>query len=391
MPQPAIQIITTIFWISLTLTIYTYFLYPIILKVSSWCLNIKEKHRRVKYMNLPTVTMIISAYNEISCIEEKILNCKALDYPTDKITFLIGSDGSNDGTNEILTELQNNAFGVTIKTERQGKVAMLNDLAQKATSEIIVFSDANTIYDHDAIIQLVQHFETKSVGCAIGKLSLRDEQTTTSNCSTEGLYWRYENVIKKLESKLGIVPTINGGIFAIRTHLYQQLPCNAITEDQVLGMKIMTQGYQCRFAETARAVEAVSTISGELKRRIRISAGNFQSLLFVPRILNPFTGPVSFAFISHKFIRWMVPFLMITMMLCNIYLATYSPLFHFLLKSQIGFYLLAVVGAVMPNMAKIVKPMAICHYFVFMNFAILIGFYKFATNTQKTTWSVAKR
>ena len=198
---------------------------------------------------------------------------------------------------------------------------MLNRLMKMVTSDIVVFSDANTIYAPDAVRHLVKHFHSDSVGAVIGKLELTAPGNDAGACRTESLYWRYENRIKQMESALGAVPAINGGIFALRRELYQQLPAHAVTEDQVLGMKIMARGYRCLFAEQARAYEEVSNWAGELHRRIRISAGNFQSLFLVPAILNPRLGWIWFSFVSHKLLRWLVPFFLVGMFTANLFLA----------------------------------------------------------------------
>ncbi|MCH9023200.1 MAG: hypothetical protein IID32_10625 [Planctomycetes bacterium] len=185
-------------------------------------------------------------------------------------------------------------------------------------------------------------------------------------------------------------PVANGGIFAIRTKLYQQLPPHAVTEDQVLGMKIMTAGHTCRFAPTACATETVSSLSGELRRRIRISAGNFQSLFLVPAILSPARGAICFSFISHKLMRWLVPFFLVAMLITNSLLAGLSG-YSATLMFQGLFYASGLLAACLPKLTGVLKVLAIPKYFIAMNIAILIGFARFVTQKQKVAWAKSTR
>jgi len=386
-----------IFWICFSATLYTYFLYPLLLlllsRVVCWW-----RSRRVSTIasgsneteTLPLVTMVISAYNEQGVLPGKIANCRELEYPRDKLSFVIGSDGSNDKTMRILRQIDDPRFTTFHSRIRRGKVQMLNHLMQLVSGEIVVFSDANTIYRFDAIRQLVKLFRSKKTGVVIGKLELSVPVHDIEACQTESLYWRYENRIKQWESVLGAVPTINGGIFAIRRELFEQLPSNSITEDQVLGMKIMTRGYRCLFAQKAKAYESVSSWKGELQRRIRISAGNFQSLFLVPGILHPRQGWVGFAFFSHKLLRWLVPLFLVGMLGSNMLLA--GQLFYgSTLLLQGAFYMCGLVGVLLPKLTGIMKVLSVPKYFLSMNAAILIGLGRFLTRRQRTTWTKASR
>jgi len=387
------DIIRAIFWFSLAATAYTYLFYPLLLMILSKIATARRDRNEIPPASdllLPKVTMVISAYNEESVLPEKIANCKAIDYPADKISFLIGSDGSDDGTAEMLQNITDRRFCTAHSRVRRGKVQMLNRLMEMVGSDIVVFSDANTMYETDSIRQLVKPFRNPKVGCVIGKLELIAAPDDAQACQPESLYWRYENRIKQMESTLGAVPTINGGIFAIRRFLYQQLPGQAVTEDQVLGMKIMVRGYRCLLAEKARAREAISNWTGELRRRIRISAGNFQSLFLVPGILNPFCGRVSFAFISHKLLRWLVPFFLAAMLSANILLAG-KPFYGSTLVLQSIFYFCGLMGTILGKLTPLPKLLSIPKYFLAMNMAILIGLGRFLSRRQKVTWAKTSR
>jgi cellulose synthase/poly-beta-1,6-N-acetylglucosamine synthase-like glycosyltransferase len=390
------DILQLVFWASLGATVYTYFLYPLLLMVLSHL--VRGNRGKVGYPSaeqvadnmLPRVTMVISAYNEEAVLPGKIANCKAIDYPAEMISFLIGSDGSDDGTTDILRNINDNRFTTVHNPVRSGKVQMLNQLLKMVTlSDIVVFSDANTMYQVDAIRQMVKPFEQPQVGCAIGKLELTAPASDRDACQPEGLYWRYENRIKQMESALGAVPTINGGIFAIRRQLYEELPGHTVTEDQVLGMKIMVRGYRCMFVENARARETVSNWAGELRRRVRISAGNFQSLFMVPGIMNPRCGRVSFAFISHKLLRWLVPFFLAAMLTANVLLAG-EPFYGSTLLLQALFYAGGLIGIALPKLS-VPKILVVPKYFLAMNIAILLGLARFLTRSQRVTWTKAAR
>jgi len=397
-----------IFWLSFGATVYTYFLYPLLLSILIRFVSPKiriapdRSHTSEAFIpssteaDWPTVTMVISAFNEKDILPDKIRNCRALDYPAEKLTFLIGSDGSTDDTAQILNNIEDNRFRVVIRSERRGKVQMLNRLMKQVSSDLVVFSDANTIYQQDAIRELVKKFQFPNVGAVIGKLELSVPIHETDACRTEGLYWRYENRLKEWESALGAVPTINGGIFAIRRELYEELPAQAVTEDQVLGMKIMARRYRCLFAPQACARETVSSWQGELRRRIRISAGNFQSLFLVPVILDPRLGWVSFAFVSHKLLRWLVPFFLAGMLWANLMLA--GQLFYgSTLLLQGVFYISGLLGTILPKLGGVVakltvfRVLAIPKYFLLMNFAILLGCVRFLFRRQQVTWAKTQR
>ncbi len=383
-----------VFWLSFTATVYTYFLYPLGLLAVAHCRRRIRKNDlptdELSDVNLPTVTMVISAYNEEKTLEEKLANCRLLDYPHSKITFLIGSDGSDDQTGRILDSVKDSRFVTLVNPDRGGKVKMLNTLLPRTKSDIVIFSDANTMYMPNAIRELVCKFRDKRVGCVIGKLVLTPDPSDEHTCAPEGMYWRYENHIKKLESMLGVVSSINGGIFAIRRELYVNLPSHTVTEDQVLGMKIMSRGRRCVQAEGALAYEHVSNWAGELKRRIRISAGNFQSLFLVPQILNPACGWVSFAFVSHKLLRWLVPFFLLGMLAANVMLVG-EPFYGATLIMQGLFYIGATLGAALPNLSGAFKILVLPRYFLTMNLAIMIGLTRFIRKRQRVTWAKTVR
>ncbi len=382
-----------VFWVSLAVVIYTYAAYPalmmILARLVRRCGRTVSPAPGAAEENLPSVTMVISAYNEQSVMEQKIANCRALDYPADKLTFAIGSDGSDDATAAILRRVDDRRFRILLHPQRRGKVRMLNDLMEAVHAEIVVFSDANTMYDAQAIRQMTLPFADQRIGVVIGNLELRDAPSEGA-CRAEGAYWRFENAVKAAESAFAAVPAVNGGIFAIRRELFTPLPGQAITEDQVLGMKIMAQGYRCCQATAARAWEYVSDWRGEMRRRIRISAGNFQSLWLVRGILNPRLGRLWFTFVSHKLLRWLAPFCLVLMLAANTLLAG-EPFYGGTLLAQGLFYAGGLMGALVGVSSGVLKVLAAPKYFLTMNLAIVLGLCRILSGRQRVTWARSAR
>ncbi|MDD5680411.1 MAG: glycosyltransferase family 2 protein [Candidatus Omnitrophica bacterium] len=377
------------FWIMIFLIVYSYFLYPIFLVLFSLFKKPIEVNSNGSY--IPSVSMVISAYNEEKIIEEKIQNCLALDYPKEKLEIVVGSDGSTDNTARIFAKFSNRAIRFWDFPERMGKVNILNEIIPHLTSEIVVFSDANTMYEADAIKELVKPFSNPKIGCVCGKLILKKPDR---NCSGEfeGFYWKYESFLKKYEGRQGSLLGANGGIYAIRKNLFEILPPNTIIEDFVLPMKILSKGYNIYFALDAIATEETSrSIHEESKRKIRIGAGAYQTLLMTLPMLNIFRGFPSFAYWSHKVIRWLVPFFLIALVLINLFLLQHGNIYQCLFYLQAIFYGGALAGYLLSKRKHQLKLFLTLYYFVAMNVSLLLGFFRFISGTQQVTWERAER
>ncbi len=368
--------------------IYTYALYPLILTIM---ISVKHQpgiptgERNEEFQ--PSVSMVISAYNEENDIKNKIENFLQLDYSPEKIELLIGSDGSTDKTASITRSLLNERVKLFEYKEWRGKVNVLNDIVPGATGEIVIFSDADTIYGKKAIEMLVRHFRDQSVGGVCGKLLLEER---VGSITEEGLYWKYENYIKEKESKLDTIVSINGQIFAIRKSLFEALPPDTITEDQALGMRIIGKGYRILFDPEAVASEAIGSLKDEFERRARISAGNFQSVFSSVKVLSPTSGFASFALWSHKIFRWLAPFLLIAIFLINLSLLEID-FFRFFFYAQIIFYSLPSCDHILNKIGMQSKMLHAIYYFNIMNLAILVGFARFITGRQRVTWRRTER
>ena len=375
--------------ISMLVPLYAYFGYPAILFVA----HAFRKPRPIHDLGdseLPGVTMVVAAYNEASAIADKVRNFLSLEYPADKLRLIIGSDGSNDNTAALALSAAAGDNRVTVLDfkERRGKVNVLSDIIPRAETPIVIISDANTMYRPDSIKKLARHFSDDKIGAVCGRLLLTP--TADQPSIEENIYWKYETFIKRVESDLGCLTSINGQVFALRRNLFEPPPPDTITEDQFIGLGIIRKGFRIRFEPLAIVTEPVGSIETEHRRRLRISAGNFQTLfragLF---LLNPLRGFPAFAYVSHKVLRWKVPSAMFLAFVLNIALIT-LPGAAWLLAAQTAFYVLAALPAIFPPLRKI-SVLRLIHYFVSMNITIALGFFRFLLLPQRAMWERAQR
>jgi cellulose synthase/poly-beta-1,6-N-acetylglucosamine synthase-like glycosyltransferase len=378
------------FWVCVGLIMYTYFAYPLFLYILSKISRKEDSSNYVinTYKNyIPTVSMVIAAYNEEKVIRDKMENCMAIDYPKGKFEIIVGSDGSSDRTNEIVKSYEISGVKLINYTDRRGKISVLNRTVPQASGEIVVLSDANTIYEPDAVRKLIRHFNDKRIGVVCGKLILL---TKDKKQAEEGYYWKYECMLKAMESKLGALLGANGGIYALRKELFEPIPDNTIVDDFVIAMKVKEKGFDIIFEQEAIAYEdAAQSIKAEFGRRVRIGAGCFQAIPMTKRLLNPMRGSIAFAYWSHKIIRWIVPFLLAIAFVSNIILL--NNLFYLILfVIQLLFYSAALIGHVLGN-RKSSRLFSIPYYLGSMNLALLFGFFRFVTKTQKVTWKRTER
>jgi len=380
-----------LFWIVSISVVYTYLLYPVVLWVVTrfrkpLTLTLSHKWERE---NITGVSIVVSAYNEEVVIKEKIKNCLELDYPRESLEIIIASDGSNDKTNEIVKRFSDKGVVLADYKERRGKAEVLNQTIPLAKNEIIVLSDANTSFRKDALKILVRNFGDDKVGCVCGEMKFRNSRENKTG-ELEGFYWKYEVFLKRLEGRIGSLLGANGGIYAIRKKLFEKIPSDTIIDDFVIPMKILEKGYRVLYEPEAMAYEDTAKgIIQEMARRVRIGAGDFQSLILTKSMLNPLRGFSAFSFWSHKVLRWFAPFLLIGALFFNAFLAG-EKFYLIIFISQISFYTAALIGRINSKAAQI-KIFGMCYYFVSMNIALLLGFFKFLTGTQKVTWERTER
>jgi cellulose synthase/poly-beta-1,6-N-acetylglucosamine synthase-like glycosyltransferase len=377
-----------LFWICVGLIFYTYIIYPLLILLFS---KLSRNKAVVEPDQYPEVVMVIAAYNEESILSRKIDNCLAIVYPADKISFLFGSDGSTDHTDQIL-ESAPPQIQSRIYPEREGKSHTLNKLIPEINSELILFSDANTLYKPDAVKNLIAHFSDPSVGGVCGKLNLINP-ACTSGAKGESIYWWFENKIKEAESKIDSVISANGSIFMIRRELFVGLPETiTVNDDFHSTLSILRQGKRVIFEPKAIAEECSSPdMMSDFIRRIRISALNFNGLPQVFPMLHPKYGFTALALFSHKILRWSVPFLGLGLLVSNILLFRESVFFmSFLLIQGLG-YFAALLGFLGDRIIKNSGPLWPFYYLFIMNFALLIGFWRSITKTQNPAWERVER
>ncbi len=338
----------------------------------------------------PRVSLVFSAYDEEPCIRRKIENCLAIDYPADRLEILIGCDGCTDRTAEIARAVG----GARVKVEeiqpRAGKAAALSRLVPAAAGDIVVLTDANVMLDPGAVAALVRRFRDPAVGAVVGRLRLFNP---TRMEFEESLYWRYETLLKYYEGKHGCVLGANGGLYAVRRVLFSPLRPDTIIDDFVIPLRIAVRGFAVPFEPDALAHEETTESTGsEFVRRARIGAGCWQSLTRMPRVLDPRGGFLFFSFVSHKLLRWATPFLLAVAFLANAAAAVEPGAWGLraLLAAQLAFYALALAGR--RGIAGPLRRVAsFAHYFVAMNAALAVGFWRFLRGTQTATWQRTER
>jgi cellulose synthase/poly-beta-1,6-N-acetylglucosamine synthase-like glycosyltransferase len=385
------------FWVAILLLAHTYVFYPLLLIAWEAAERALGNARALRggaplrepsaHDFVPRVTLLVAAYNEERCIADKIRNALSADYPQDRLEVIVGSDGSSDATDAIVRARCEPRVRLC-SARRAGKSSVLNRCIPSASGEIIVLSDANTRVAPDAIRKLVRHFASPEVGAVCGCLRLSSPRRAGYE---EGAYWTYESLIKLYEGKRGAVMGANGGLYAIRRSLFQALPPSTIVDDFVLPLRILERGYQVRYEPEAVArEETTEDYRREFARRARIAAGNFQSLGVLRRLLSPWAGFPAFAFWSHKVLRWMAPALMLMTLVANVFLAA-RPFYAATLGAQVAFYGLALAGGRRAFAGVPRRAASAAYYFVVMNAAIALGFWRFVWGSQNPAWERTAR
>ncbi len=376
-----------LFWICLGLLVWVYAGYPAVLWVCR-ALGVRRVVRRAGIE--PPVTIIVSAYNERQVIGAKLGNCRSLDYPADRLEVIVVSDASDDGTDEIVL-----AAGGTIRLLRMeargGKTVGLNAALRAARGDIIVFSDANAMYERDALRKLVQNFADPRVGAVTGE-SRYQIGTNDASTASEGTYWSYEIWIKAMESSLGSVVGGDGAIYAIRRELYLDLAPGDLS-DFVNPLQIVAQGYRNVYEPEAISWEGGAEGYGaEFRRKVRIVNRAWRATFKMRRLLNPLRyGFFAFQFMSHKLLRWLVPWLMALVLVANLFLAMAPGLYAVLLAGQLLFYGLALAGWALAGRAGLgARLTSIPYYFCLVNLASLVALVEVFGGKEYRTWSSSR-
>ncbi|MEO1202678.1 MAG: glycosyltransferase family 2 protein [Pseudomonadota bacterium] len=374
------------FWLFAVLVVYVYAGYPLILFLFS---RLKPAQSFPRPSEAPSVTLLISAFNEEDCIADKIENSLALDYPGKSLKIVVISDKSDDRTDEIVESYADRGVQLLRMEDRGGKTLGLNAGVADSDSEIMVFSDANAMYRSDAIWALVTPFDDPNVGAVVGESTYSDAEEDSGE--SESLYWRYETAIKALESRSGSVVGGDGAIYAVRRALYQPMAADVLS-DFVNPLQVVEQGYRCIYEPNAISVEEVAgSYDKEFRRKVRIVNRAWRATMKMKRLLNPLVyGAFAWQFISHKLLRWLVPvFLFIALALNVLLLGTHS-VYSVLFGLQIVFYNLALAGAVLRDRMRLPFILYVPYYFCLVNIASWKGIVEAYGGKTYTTWSTPR-
>ncbi len=386
----------TLFWASAFIVFYTYVGYGLVLfgLVRLRC-SIKGKRPApaIPTNGHPSLTLVIAAYNEADIMTAKIQDTLALRYPKAQLSLLFVTDGSTDGTPEVVRNYPE--IKLLHTPERKGKIHAMHRAMGKVQTDIVVFTDANTFLNKDALLLLARHYQDPTVGAVSGEKRVKIEENADATAG-EGMYWKYESALKKWDSELYSVVGAAGELFSVRRSLYEAVPSDTILDDFMISMQIAQRGYRIVYEPEAYAVELSSeNIGEELKRKIRIAAGGIQSILRLPGAANPFKNPIlSFQYLSHRVLRWTVtPFLMMLALVTNAVIAftTNETLYQLLLSGQLIFYAMALAGWFLENKKIKSKILFVPYYFCMMNYAVVMGIRRYFFGNQSAAWDKSKR
>ena len=388
------------------LVFYTYLGYGLVIWLLVRLRAANRKPQPLQSDYYPDVTMIVPAYNERDYLQKKLENCLAQDYPAHHLHLLFVVEGSTDGSAEYLEQQQMTHANLSLisGTRRLGKIAAMNNAMQQVKTPITIFTDANTQLNREAVSRIVKRFEPDYIGAVTGEKRIQLQGQEAAAGSGEGLYWRYESFLKKLDAQLYTIVGAAGELFAIRTDLYEPVEADTLLDDFIISLRIAGRGYRVDYAPDAYALERPSvSVSEEMKRKVRIATGGFQSINRLVHLLNVFRyGWLSFQYVSHRVLRWAVtPFCLPLLLLLNGIMLMQSNQLesHFLstqfwqvlLLIQVTFYLIAGIGYVLENRQTRFKLTFVPFYFVFMNWCVLAGFVRFQKGNLSGIWEKAGR
>lgn len=389
-------ILKVLFWICLFLVFYTYIGYGILLWLLVCVKRIFKGKPQKKQLppddELPEVTLMICAYNEQDIVDIKMENTRQLSYP--KLHVVWVTDGSNDSTNDLLARYQE--VEVIYSPERRGKTAALNHGLSLVKDELIVMTDANTMLNPEAIHEIVRCFMDPQIACVSGEKRVMARHEGQSAAEGEGLYWKYESTLKRLDSEFYSVMGAPGELCAIRRSLYEPMPENALLDDFVISLRMVDRGYKIAYTSDAYAMEYGSAdLTEESKRKRRIAAGGLQSIWWLRKMMNPFRQPiVAFQFVSHRVLRWSItPIALLLLIPLNVVLVLLKGgnIYTWIWILQLLFYLAAFLGWFLEKNGKKNMILYVPYYFLFMNLNVFQGFSYLRSHRSSGAWEKAKR
>lgn len=362
----------------------TYVLYPAGMAVLSL---LRTRVWRRDEQLLPPVTMVVAAYNEAGLIEEKVRNFLAIDYPADRLFLAIGSDGSSDGTNEILERLADGKRVQAWVFERGGKMKTVNRIIERCATPYLVFSDANTMYEPRSIQRLMRHFADPSIGGVCGNLRLHPVNESVGGAG-ESTYWSFENAIKRWEGNVVTTLGASGGIYAIRSELYEAQPeTGQVADDFLLPLRILRHGYRFVFDEEALAFESTEpSMRREFRRKIRVGIGTLNTMHALAPVLKRLPLSVRAMLFAHKRLRWAAPFFILALFLLIPLLSGIGWVFDFLFLPMLAFLAIAAAGWLAELLDRRLGILSLPFYFLAINTALLIAWFKSTQARTVATW-----
>lgn len=375
------------FWISFFMIFYCYILYPLTLVVIRKINNLPVQISDIT----PTVSIIISAYNEAHVIKKNIENKLKLSYPNNKLEIIVVSDASNDGTDEIVREFTKHGVVLIQQTQRQGKTAALNKAVPIAKGEIICFADANSIWDENALIKIIRNFGDSKVGYVTGKMVYVNSAGNIigDGCNT---YMRYENKLRELETRVGSIVGVDGGIDAVRRTLYEPMDPDLLP-DFILPLKVIEKGYEVIYEPEAILKEkSLDNTKDEFKMRVRVILRSLHALWYMKHLLNPLKFKIfAWQLFSHKVLRYFVWAFMLLAFIMNLFLFNYGWIYALMMYLQIIFYILVILGVISEKRDfRIKKVTYVPYYFFLVNLASAIAFLKFLKGENTVIWQPRK-
>lgn len=384
----------TAFLICLSVVLYTYAGYAALLYVVAMVKRLTGQKKINREPLTPSLTVIVAAYNEEVCIEEKILNCLSLDYAQDKLHFIFVTDGSNDNTPSIAGRYPQ--IQLLHQPERKGKISAVQRAMEHVQTELVVFTDANTMLNKDALLKLSHHFADKRIGAVAGEKRVFS-LSVAGAAAMEGWYWKYESNLKKWEAELYSVMGAAGELFCLRSDLYRQVPADTLLDDFMISLNVLRLGYRIQYEPGAFATEKASqNIHDEWRRKIRIAAGGIQMLQRSGGLFSSGRTVLIFEYISHRVLRWLVaPWLLIALLVLHIgwVLAGMggNGLMLFLVWAQSAWYIIAILGWLLQKTGRQAGVWYVPFYFCMMNAAIIAGTIRFVFQKQTVFWEKAAR
>lgn len=386
------MILQLLFWFSVACLVHSYVLYPLLLKIFAG--NLQLPRNEIPEAQLPMVSVLLSVFNEEKVIEQKIRSVFKTNYPTAKLEMVIGSDGSTDKTDTIIQQLIGEGFSIRYERfgGRNGKSNILNALRPKATGEIFILTDANILFDENTIGRLVRHFNDPANALVAANI-INSGMRPDGISHQEQTYIRRENLIKYREGALwGSMMGAFGACYAIRSEYFTEIPRNFLMEDFYISMGVLRAGKKCISDMEAMAYEDVSNLmQEEFKRKVRISAGNFQNLgVYYGLLKNPFSG-VGFSFLSHKVLRWLGPFFLLIAFTASAVLQFENLFFRWMFLLQLLGFFTPVLDKLLSRVNIHTFALRLLAYFYSMNAALLLGFIRYLRGIRTNAWSPTQR